>query len=109
MWNEPTQKQLDELPTLYSTDHIPLENKLIHMHFFLRGCDWYAAEYDDLNRLFFGYAILNSDLENAEWGNFSYEELRSIRTRQGIEVDRDLHWEPKQSKEIPDMCYKPWD
>ncbi len=67
MWNPPTPLQLLKLPRLYSTEKIPLEEKVIHMHFFLGGCDWYAAEYDPNERIFFGYAILNNDLDNAEY------------------------------------------
>lgn len=43
----------------------------------------------------FGFAILNNDLDNSEWGYVSFDELREVRTRQGVEVDRDLHWEPR--------------
>ena len=73
---------------------------MIHEHFFLGGCDWYAAEYGPQERIFFGYAILNDDLENAEWGYFSFDELRQVKTRQEFEVDRDLHWKPRRAAEI---------
>lgn len=92
MWNQPTRRELNRIPGLYQTEHVPVEDKLIYMHFFIGGCDWYAAEYDGED-LFFGYAILNADLDNAEWGYFSFSELQSINVS-GIEVDRDLHWQP---------------
>ncbi|MBN1516630.1 DUF2958 domain-containing protein [Candidatus Sumerlaeota bacterium] len=101
MWNEPTERQLSALPSLYSTENVPLEEKIIHMHFFLGGCDWFMAEYDPTDRLFFGYVILNDDLENAEWGYTSFDEMRSIRTRHGLEIDRDLHWHPNPVSQIP--------
>ena len=69
------------------------------MHFFIGGSDWYIAEYDPQERLFFGYCILNNDFVNAEWGYSSYDELRSINVR-GIEIDRDLQWEPTRVGEI---------
>ncbi len=100
MWNKPTPKQLNALPELYATENAPLEDKLIHMHFFVGGCDWYAAEYGPSDRLFFGYAILNNDLINSEWGYFSLDELAGIRTRQGIEIDRDLHWTVRKASEV---------
>ena len=34
MWNEPTDEELGNLPGLYETENTPLEDKLIHMHFF---------------------------------------------------------------------------
>jgi len=39
---------------LYETEHVPTEEKIIHMHFFLAGCDWYIAEYEG-GDLFLGY------------------------------------------------------
>jgi len=68
MWNEPTTEQLNNLPRQYETEHKTTPpDKLIHLHFFMRGCDWYIAE-NDRQDLFFGFAILNGDYQNAEWG-----------------------------------------
>ena len=84
---------------LYETEKIAAENKIIYLHFFIGGCDWYVAEYSPNDRLFFGYAILNNDLLNSEWGYVHYDELREINVR-GIEVDRDLYWKVRPAKEI---------
>ena len=81
---------------------MPLEDKLIHQHYFLGGCDWYMAQYSPDDRLFFGYAILNNDYQNAEWGYTSLDELADINLH-GIEVDRDLHWQPTRLGGIEDM------
>jgi len=62
------------------------------------GCDWFVAEYDSED-LFWGFAILNCDYENAEWGYVSFAELQSIRVR-GIEIDCDLHWTPTKASDI---------
>jgi len=102
MWNKPTEKQLSEMPTLYSTEDIPLKEKLIHMHFFIGGCDWYAAEYSPEEKLFFGFAILNNDYEMAEWGYFSLEELCDLKIK-FLEVDRDLHFSPTKAVEIENI------
>jgi hypothetical protein len=98
MWNEPTEKQLDSLPKLYETEHIPLEDKIVKMHFFLCGCDWYAVEYNPEDHLFFGYANLN-DKQSAEWGYFSLDELKKIKVS-FMQVDRDLHWQNRPFKEV---------
>lgn len=98
MWNEPTQDDLWAIPAMYATEDIPCNDKIIHMHFFIGGCDWYVAEFDGGDS-FFGFAILNNDLDNAEWGYFSLSELKSIRLH-GIEVDRDLHWKVRPVKEV---------
>jgi hypothetical protein len=86
MWNEPTEERLAKIPRLYETEHIPLEDKLIHLHFFIGGSDWYIAEYDGED-IFFGFAILNNDLQNAEWGYVSFSELKSIKIDGWLQVD----------------------
>ena len=97
MWNEPATEKLATLPRLYATEQVPLEEKIIHLHFFIGGCDWYLAEYDGED-LFWGFANLN-DPQNAEWGYISFAELREIRIG-GIEIDNDLHWKPKRFGDI---------
>jgi len=99
MWNKPGPEDLAKIPAFYSTEEVPLKDKIIHMHFFIGGCDWYAAEYDSESRNFFGFAILNDDLEMAEWGYFNFKELCDLHVR-FIEVDRDLHFAPKKAIEI---------
>jgi len=99
MWNEPDDKQLSQIPRLYETEFIEFKDKLIYMHFFIGGCDWYAAEFDGED-LFYGYAILNNDLQNAEWGYFSFSELKSIKTKGWVEIDFDLHWQIRKASEI---------
>ena len=99
MWNKPSNEELSKLPKLYLSEHISLKENVLYMHFFLAGCDWYAAEYDKENRLFFGFAILNDDLEMAEWGYFSLDELSDIRIN-FLEIDRDLHFSPTKAIDI---------
>ena len=98
MWNEPTQKQLETIPRLYETEDTPLKDKIVCMHFFILGCDWYVVEFDGED-IFFGYAILNGDDDNAEWGYISLQELKKLSIN-GIEIDRDIHWEPKPAEQV---------
>lgn len=107
MWNIPSQERLDRIPRLYDTEEIPLRDKVIHLHFFIAGCDWYITEYDGED-LFFGYAILNGDLECAEWGYVSFRELKSIKI-EFLEVDCELEefWGFKKVSDIKQI--KVWD
>jgi hypothetical protein len=100
MWNVPSKERLGKIPKLYETEDIPLADKLIYLHFFIGGCDWYIAEYDGED-LFWGYAILNNDHLNAEWGYISFQELRDIKVR-WLEIDCELeeHWTVKKASEI---------
>jgi len=99
VWNKPNVEELSRIPKFYSTEEVPLKEKMIYMHFFIGGCDWYASEYDPESKTFFGFAILNNDYDNAEWGYFSLEELCSLKV-DFVEVDRDLHFTPARAIEI---------
>lgn len=99
MWNKPTEKELRRIPAVYSTENTSLKEKMIHAHFFIGGSDWYAAEYNPEEQLFFGFAILNNDDEMAEWGYFSLQELAELKIK-FLEVDRDLHFDPIKAKDI---------
>jgi len=101
MWNEPTLERLASIPRFYETESIPLKDKLIYLHFFIGGCDWYIAEYDG-DDLLFGYAILNNDTDCAEWGYISFTELKELQIN-GIEIDCELeeHWPPTPVSQIP--------
>ena len=99
MWNEPTKEQLEEIPGIYETKNIPLMSKLIYQHFYIFECDWYIAEYDKDDDTFFGFAIINLDYINAEWGYISFQELRELQVN-GIEVECNINWKPVPAGEI---------
>ena len=101
MWNVPTKERLAKIPKLYQTENIPLKDKLIYLHFFIAGCDWYTAEYDG-DDLFWGFAILNNDYEMAEWGYLSFSELKAIKIDGWLEVDCELEecWQIKRAIEV---------
>lgn len=102
MWNKPNDEELNNLPVFHSTENISLEEKVIHMHFFIGGCDWYVVEYSPEEQLFFGFAILNNDYEMAEWGYFSLQELAGLKIS-FVEVDRDLHFSPVKARDVEDI------
>jgi len=99
MWNEPTKEQLGKIPRLYETEDIHLKDKLIYLHFFIGECDWYITEYDGED-LFWGYAILNGDLEMAEWGYISFDELKRVRIPPGFEIDCEIDWRIRKAIKI---------
>ena len=100
MWNKAKKERLAKIPKLYETEHTPLKEKLIYLHFFIGGCDWYIAEFDG-HDLFWGFAILNGDLNMAEWGYISFKELQEISIN-GIEIDCELEelWTVKTAIDI---------
>jgi hypothetical protein len=98
VWNQPSEELLNRLPRLGSTEHTPLNDRVVHLHFFFGDCDWYATEYDGED-LFFGYVVLHNDMENAGWGRFSLSELKDINIY-GFEIDHDIHWTPVPVRKI---------
>ncbi len=103
MWNIPSSKQLSFIPSLYATEGVPLKDKVVFMHFFIGGSDWYAMEFDGKDT-FFGFAILNQDFDMAEYGYFSFTELKSIKLNGWLEVDFDLYWDPRPASEVEIIC-----
>lgn len=102
MWNKPSQNKLAKIPRLYETEHTPLKEKIIHLHFLIAASDWYVVEYDG-DDIFWGFAILNGDYDNAEWGYIPFSELKAINVR-GFEVDCDLFWRPCPAREVEKIC-----
>ena len=101
MWNTPSEDRLSKIPKLYETEHILLQDKLIYLHFFIGGCDWYVAEFDEED-IFWGFVILNDDFQNAEWGYISFSELKSINVGGWLEIDCELEefWRVRKACEI---------
>ena len=101
MWNIPDRKRLDAIPRLYETENVPLNEKLIYLHFFIGGSDWYICEFDGED-LFFGFAILNNDYQMAEWGYISFHELKSLKINDWIEVDceKEEIWQVRKASGI---------
>jgi hypothetical protein len=103
MWNVPSKERLDKIPRLYETEGIPCKNKLIYLHFFIAGANWYVVEYDGED-LFFGYAIL-CDHRYAEWGYFDFQELKDIKIDGWLEVDceNEESWTVRKASEIENI------
>ena len=98
MWNQPTAQRLANIPDLYETESIALEDKLIHLHFFLLDSDWYVIEHNGTDT-FYGFVILNGDLQNAEWGYFTLRKLDQLNVR-GYEVEFDDYWQVRQASQV---------
>lgn len=99
MWGEPTKEVLSKIPKLYGTEKTQLQEKLILVHFFISGCDWFIVEFDG-DDLFWGFTILNNDFVNAEWGYISYKELKDIKVGPGLEIEHDKHWKVRKACDV---------
>ena len=75
---------IDTMPKTYEQDGLG-EKALAHLHYFMGASDWFILEKDmeGGTEQAFGYAILNGDVQCAELGYISIEEI----TRCGAELD----------------------
>ena len=105
MWNTPSKKRLDRIPKLYETEDIPLKEKEIFLHFFIGDCDWFICEFDGKD-MFWGFVVLNGDLEMAEWGYISFNELKAIKIGMGIEIDCEVEefWRIRPARKVDLIC-----
>lgn len=96
---KPSAEQLAKVPGLYQTEHIPTPDKIIHAHFHIGQSHWLIAEYDHVDTMF-GFCVLNGDLEMAEWGYVSLQELEDINVLGLHQVEYDVDWEPKPAGQV---------
>lgn len=92
-----TKEISNKIPDLYADEDTPLADKICYVKFFhpLSSWTWFATEFDPETGIFFGWV----DGQFPEWGNFSLEEMQSVKVR-GLGIERDMHFTPKPMKEI---------
>ena len=90
-------------PTIYSTEEIPSEHKVVYEHYFMPGTDidFYVLEYSQEDDVIFCWAELVSGC--GELGYSSLKEMESVLrnvpviTPKGtlnliVRIERDRHW-----------------
>lgn len=84
------------IPKLYEQEGLG-NAAIVHAKFFLPGSNWtwYVIEYDG-DDLCFGLVV---GMET-ELGYFAISELESLETSIGMEVERDLDWQPINLGEV---------
>jgi hypothetical protein len=85
------EQQLQKCPKLRETDGMNRTLVREHpaiLHYFYGGTDMYICEYDPKDGIMFGFAILNGDLQNAEWGYIDLAEIITIPV-----MNLDYHFE----------------
>ncbi len=96
------KKQIATMPKTYETEDLG-DDAPVTLHYFYGGSDWYIVERDagipddeepGIQRQAFGFACLNGDYLNAEWGYIAIDEL----IRHGVELD--LYYKPQTKRDI---------
>ncbi|MFI1401089.1 DUF2958 domain-containing protein [Streptomyces sp. NPDC020681] len=93
----PSPAALAAVPPMYSTDGVKTAEKVVHLHYFVGGCDWFVTELDRASGTAFGWAQITEG--GGEWGLFSLPELERISVSVFV-VERDLGWEPKPARQV---------
>jgi len=85
------------------TDGKPSDQVKVIVKFFnpVGAGNWYAVEYDEKERIFFGFVSLFNDW-NDELGYFSLDELEAYRGPLGLGIERDMHFGDHTLQEILD-------
>lgn len=76
---------------------------IAYLHYFFGGSDWFITEKDKLGdgrAQAYGFAVLNGDTDNAEYGYISIAELVEN------EVELDLYWQTQPMSEVKKECGK---
>ena len=79
----------EQLPPLYSQDGNPDAPVVVKLFDPCSNWTWYATEYDPEHGFFFGFVVGHEE----ELGYFSLGELKDVRNRLGLPLERDLHWD----------------
>lgn len=100
-----------EAPPLYSTEEVAAGEKLVVAKYSLLSSEWFIVEYDSETMLAFGYAVLNGDTDNSEWGYISLKELfelvleleqnfNGMTFHHRVRVERVNPWQPTPAKAV---------
>jgi hypothetical protein len=78
-----------------------VKDPIVIAHFFnpTGAGNWYATEYDPVDRIIYGYASIFGDW-NDEWGYTALSELEAFKGGFGLGIERDLYWQEKPASEV---------
>jgi hypothetical protein len=95
---QPPAAVLGKVPKLYMTEDVPLDEKILHLHYFASSADWYIAELDPETYLAFGWADLGFGM--GEWGYIDLVELAVVEAGLIRAVERDCYFTPGTLAEV---------
>jgi len=85
------------IPRLYEAEHT--DDPVVRLKWFTPDTSWtwYVLEYDPQQRLCFGLVVGHA----RELGYFALDELLELRGPLGLQVERDLYWQPTPLSKCP--------
>jgi hypothetical protein len=102
-----TKEILNKLPTLDETAETGIDGLTVHLKLFNpTGIGtWYIYAYDPADDYAMAYVNLG-DIQNAELGGVSLEELREFKGRFGLGIERDMHFKSMPLREVMDKVQR---
>lgn len=91
---------VDSMPITYAQRNE--SDPIAYLHYFFGGSDWYIVEKDmdgEVDQAW-GFACLNGDMMNAEYGYISIAELVDLKLQFGLTVDLDFHFKPTRMSQV---------
>lgn len=95
-------ENLENVPALYETEEIPVEDKIVKAHYFAQSCDFYVVEINPEDGEAFGYTKFAA-FESGEWGYIDLPTMESNKTLAsglGLVIERDLYWSEEKFSEV---------
>jgi hypothetical protein len=104
------EEDLQNLPNLYTTEHVPIEQKVAQVKFFVPGSRWtfYAVEFDGIDQLF-GWCVsaLGSDCDELTYASAAEIVAQGAAGRalasqapRMVGMERDEHFRPRTLGEL---------
>lgn len=94
------EKRMSKYP-LYSQDGKGAEAICTAKFFYpANSWTWYVTEWDGEDTCF---GVVINGYGEGEYGYFSLKELQSVRGRFGLQVERDMYFDPQPLKHIEDV------
>lgn len=89
----------DSIPKLYETQDV--ENPLVYLKLFTPDANWswFVTELSLDQDTCFGL-VVSPFVESGEMGYFSLNELKTVRGKLGLPIERDLWFKPKKLADI---------
>lgn len=89
----------DSIPKLYETQDV--ENPLVYLKLFTPDANWswFVTELSLDQDTCFGL-VVSPFVESGEMGYFSLNELKTVRGKLGLPIERDLWFKPKKLSDI---------
>ncbi len=112
----PAKYEVDAIPDLFDTDGVGrLGDRMVYLHYFLGGTDWWVIELNAKKGLAFGFVRLYGYDDSAAWGMIDLAMLAEIHeptfsyrcewnfefmSRATLMVKRDLQFQPRPAREV---------